>query len=418
MSQMIFSGSYVDGSVTPPASKSHTHRSFVMASLAEGDSAIRHPLVSADTESTINAMKAFGAEFDRDGDTVLVTGGRLHVPSGTIDAGNSGTTMRLVTGVAALFNEMTFVTGDSSLLKRPMSPLLDALSQMGAICNSAGGLPPVTIKGPIRGGHVSIDGTVSSQFISSLMIAAPMLEEPTEIDIVGRPVSRPYLRITANMMARFGATAELSDNLIKIKEDTGYTGRSYSVPADFSSAAFPLVAGALAGKVTVTGMDMDDPQGDKRIVDILKEAGAKVHTVDGEVSCESAELAPADLDIGDVPDLFPALAILFCGARGRTRLYGAPQLKHKESDRIRSVTEMISALGGHATPLDDGCVIDGTGRLAGGSVNDHGDHRIMMAAAIASLISDAPVGVNDPECCAISYPEFPDQMRSLGLKVE
>ncbi|MDR0887787.1 MAG: 3-phosphoshikimate 1-carboxyvinyltransferase [Candidatus Methanoplasma sp.] len=414
-----FSGGSLEGSVHPPASKSHTHRAFFLAAMADGTSRISNALLSEDTKATLAASEAMGARVDRDSTKVItITGGDLHAPDGIVNALNSGTTMRIFSGLVSMFDKEVTITGDASLQKRPMGPLLDALSQTGTICTSNDNKPPVTIKGPNKGGKISIDGSVSSQFITSLLLVSPNLPNDSEITIEGNTVSGPYLDVTTHMMKLFGADVTKNCNIFKVKGNSGYRPHDYSVPADFSSAAFPLVAGALGGRVAVTGMDLSDPQGDKVIVDILRDAGASV-TVNGDsVTVSKAPLKALEIDIGDVPDLFPILAVLLSTAEGTSRLYGAPQLRFKESDRIRTTETMLRAIGADITGTDDGCIINGKKRLKGGHIENECDHRIMMAAAIASLVSDSPVTMENAECYAVSYPEFIIQMKTLGMKVE
>ena len=411
-----FSGSAVRGTVSPPASKSHTHRAFFLSSLANGKSLITNPLISADTLSTLNSVRSIGASVWKGCSGIQITGGNLHAPDKEIDTENSGTTMRLFTGISSMFNDKITITGDESLKKRPMSELLNALDQMGVECSSDNGYPPVTVKGPNHGGNVSIDGNISSQYISSLMIVAPMLDRDTNITIKGDLVSRPYLDITSHMMSLFKADVSITDHRIIVKKG-GYSPHNYSVPADFSSAAFPLVAGALAGTVSVTGMDLDDPQGDKEIVNILRRAGASISINKDTVTSECKELKGMDLNINNIPDLFPILAVLFSTADGTTRLYGAPQLKFKESNRIETTVKMLRTIGADIEGTDDGCIIRGVKKLKGGEIDNANDHRIMMAAAVASLVSESPITMNNAECCSISYPMFHDHMKKLGMSV-
>jgi 3-phosphoshikimate 1-carboxyvinyltransferase len=359
-----------------------------------------------------------GALVQKSGSTVVIEGGKLHAPKRPIDAGNSGTTLRLASGIVSMFDEKTVITGDESLRKRPMGPLLDALSQMGVECSSDNGKPPVEIKGSNKGGKVFIDGSISSQFISSLMLVSPMAPNNTEIVMKGNIVSRPYLDVTAHMMKVFGVGVSMRGNTFNIKGNTGYKPCNYEVPVDFSSAAFPLVAGALNGCVIVKGLQMDDPQGDRVIVDILRDVGASVHVMNDCVAVGSEDLYATDVNVGQCPDLFPILAVLLSTARGTSRLCGAPQLKFKESDRIASTVNMIKSIGGDATATDDGCIIKGKTRLRGGTVDNLGDHRIMMAAAVASLVCENPVIMDGVECCSISYPKFINDMRYLGLRSE
>ncbi len=417
MTSISFKGGEISGRIAPPPSKSHTHRAFFLASLARGESRIANALLSADTRATLAACRAMGAEVTEDGDGFRISGGRLHAPE-TVDADNSGTTMRIFAGLSSMFDSPVTITGDASLRKRPMGPLLDALSQTGTRCESDNGLPPVTVCGPNKGGDVSIDGGVSSQFITSLLMVSPMLENDSTITILGNTVSAPYLDVTAHMMRLFGASVSRNGSMFGIRGRTGYRPHDYMVPADFSSAAFPMVAGALAGSVTVTGMDMGDPQGDKAIAEILTKAGADVKVDGTEVTVSKGSLKGCDVDMGSVPDLFPIVAVLLSTAEGDSRLYGAPQLKYKESNRIETVVNMINAIGGSAEATDDGCIIHGKPRLEGGRIVHKGDHRIMMSAAVASLVCDGSVDMDDAECCAVSFPGFPEKMSAIGLESE
>lgn len=418
MTLISFRGGAAEGRVRPPPSKSHTHRAFFLASMARGTSVISGPLLSDDTHSTLEACRSMGAAVRAEGRDVVIEGGRLRAPRDVVDTGNSGTTMRIFTGLCSMFDEEVTITGDASLRKRPMGPLLDALEALGAECGSDNGNPPVTVKGPSRGGDVRIRGDVSSQFITSLMMVSPMLASDSRITVEGRTVSAPYLDVTAHMMGLFGAGIRRRKSTFKVEGGTGYTPCDYSVPSDFSSAAFPLAAGALGGRVTAEGMDQEDPQGDRRFVDILRRMGAEV-TVNGrEVTVAKGGSDGCDVDMADIPDLFPVLAVVLSTANGESRLYGAPHLRFKESDRIEATVDMINALGGDADATEDGCVIRGRERLSGGHIDHKGDHRIFMSAAIASMVCDGPVTMEEDGCYKVSYPDFVDQMRSLGIRSE
>jgi len=379
---------------------------------------ITNSLNSQDTRATLNAAEAIGADVRRCCDNIKIINKGLHAPGDIVDAENSGTTLRLFTGIASMFDSPVTMTGDASLRSRPMGPLLDALTEMGVVCTSDNGKAPVTVRGPNRGGDVNIRGDVSSQFISSLMMVAPMLPDDTRIHIKGNLSSRPYIDITANMMERFGSDVVLGDNYIHISGGTGYKGCDVDVPSDMSSAAFPLVAGALGGSVTVRNVDMNDPQGDKRIVDILEDVGADVSVNGNEITSSSGTLRSMDVDMNDIPDLFPIVAVLLSTAPGRSRLYGAPQLRFKESDRITATVNMLSALGANIAETDDGCIVDGVERLKGGTIEHHEDHRILMAAAVASLLCDNEVMMKRSNCYDVSYPLFLEHMKRLGMKVD
>ena len=412
-----FNGGRTEGRVSPPPSKSHTHRAIIMSALSGGGCRIGNPLLSFDTRSTMDAVRSMGAEVTEGDGYVDVCCPSLHAPDRPIDVGNSGTTLRLMTGIASLFGSETVLDGDESIRKRPMGPLLEALSACGAACSSADGRPPVRIRGPITSDSIGIDGSMSSQFVSSAIMAAPLTERGMEVRIKGELVSRPYVDITIHMMGRFGVSVEETEHGFRIPRQR-YSPTDYRVPADFSSAAFPLVAGALGGCVTVDGMDLADPQGDKRIIDVLRAAGAEVSVSGEEVTCRrTGRPVAVDVDMSDIPDLFPVVAVLLSTADGTSRLYGAPHLRFKESDRIALTERMLTALGADIRGTEDGCVISGVERLRGGRVEHNGDHRMLMAAAVASLVADGPVEMEDDGCWNVSYPGFPEQMRSLGVSV-
>ena len=418
MSDIVFRGGRAEGKVSPPPSKSHTHRAIIMSALSEGRCEVSSPLISFDTRATMDAVRAMGAVVTEREGSVTVECESIHAPDRTIDVMNSGTTMRLMTGISSLFSEKVVLTGDSSIQKRPMGPLLDSLSAAGVECSSNGGKPPVEVRGPITGSELVIDGGVSSQFVSSLIMSSPLTGRPTDVRITGHLVSKPYIDITTSMMGKFGVEVTEEGNVFHA-EPQHYRPTDYRVPADFSSSAFPLVAGGIAGRVTARGMDMSDPQGDRKIIDVLKEAGCDVEVSGDEVTCSNTgRLEGAEIDMGDIPDLFPVVAVLLSTAKGRSRLYGAPHLRFKESDRIALTENMLRTLGADIRGTEDGCVIEGVERLHGGRIAHNGDHRMMMAAAVAALVSEGPVSMEKDACWNVSCPGLPEQMRSIGMDIE
>ena len=413
---ITFNGGCTRGSVEVPPSKSYTHRAIIMAALSGGRCRIRNPLLSFDTRATMEAVRSMGASVKETDDGLSIESPVLHAPDRTIDVRNSGTTMRLMTGISALFDSEITITGDESIRKRPMGPLLKALGSCGVRCTFNDGKAPITIKGPVTENEIRIDGSMSSQFVSSMLMMAPLVGRPMDVIIEGKTVSRPYIDITLSMMKRFGIKVEEKGGRFHI-ESQSYVPCDFTVPSDFSSAAFPLVAGGLSGEVSVSGLDMDDPQGDKKIVDILRDAGCSIKAESDTITCSvNGRPRATDIDISDVPDLFPIVAVLMSTADGESRLYGAPQLRVKESDRIASVEKMLTTLGADIKGTDDGCIIKGVKRLRGGRIDHLGDHRLMMEASIASLISDGHVSMLDDSCWNVSYPGFVEQMHSIGLR--
>lgn len=416
MTDIEFNGGEARGSVTVPTSKSHTHRAIIMSALSGGPCRVSSPLVSFDTKATMDAVRSMGAEVIEHDGYLDITAKSIHAPDRTIDVMNSGTTLRLMSGISALFDSETILTGDESIRKRPMGPLLESLEGCGVKCTSNDGKAPIGIRGPVTSDTITIDGSTSSQFVSSMLMMSPLIGRKVSIELVGKPVSKPYIGITISMMKRFGVDVGRTPAGFEMTPQK-YKPCNYTVPADFSSSAFPLVAGGLAGDVTVSNLDMDDPQGDKRIIDILKKAGCDV-TVEGDkVRCASnGRLKAMNIDMSDIPDLFPIVCVLMSTAEGTSRLYGAPHLRFKESDRIALTERMLRELGADITGTEDGCVINGVERLHGGRIEHNGDHRMMMAAAVASLVADGPVSMEDDKCWNVSFPGFPEMMRGLGVR--
>ena len=409
--------SRVSGSIHAPPSKSYTHRAVILAALSRGPCRIRRPLLAEDTEATIAGMVAFGAEIERTADGLRVASDSLRPPGTPIDARNSGTTLRLLTGVAALLEGSTTLSGDASLRKRPMGPLLDALTDLGARARSVSGdgRPPVEVEGVLRGGRVSLSGSVSSQFLSSLLIACPLAAHRSEIEVLPPRRSAPYVEVTRQMVRTFGVEIAVDGRAYLVPGGQAYRPIDVDVPGDFSSAAFPLVAAAITGgDVTVEGLEMGSPQGDRRIAHLLESFGARVDVASDRVRVRSGDLAGQVVDLSDTPDLFPVLAVLATQAKGESHFVNGEHLRVKESDRIASTVAMLRALGAHAEPTPDGCVVHGPASLHGAFIDARADHRILMAAAIAGLAADDSVDISDPWCFRVSYPSFLDDMRALG----
>ncbi len=404
-----------------PPSKSYTHRAMVLGALTHGPFELARPLLSEDTKATLNALHVLGATVKGGHSSVHINCEELGQAAAVIDARNSGTTMRLMTGVAALLPMSTTLTGDGSLVKRPMAPLADALGQLGARVSYLGepGRPPLKVTGPLSGARADVQGGVSSQFVSSLLIACTQKADDTSVAIGGRLVSRPYVDITIEMLRDFGGEVAESPEGFSVKGGQRLHRDDYTVPGDYSSAAFPLVAGAItSGDVTVRNLDSGSPQGDRAIVDRLREFGAEVTVSEDRVRVAGGRLEGIEADVGDTPDLFPALAVLGAVADGTTVLKGGTNLRQKESDRIATTTAFLRAMGARVRPTEDGCVISGGAKLHGADVDTHGDHRILMAAALAGLVSTSGIRIEDDSSYKVSYPGFLRDMHQLGCRLE
>lgn len=382
---------------------------------------MRSPLMSEDTGATLEALRAMGASVTVSPASVGIHCDELGPAGSVIDSKNSGTTIRLMTGVASLLPSATTLTGDESLVKRPMGPLVDALAQLGARVSYLGqdGRPPLKVSGPIKGPRAEIQGGVSSQFVSSLLIACTQKQDDTRVLVAGDVISRPYIDITLEMLRDFGGDVRESAHEFAVKGSQELEKAEYTVPGDYSSAAFVLAAAAVTGgDVTVKNLDSDSPQGDRVIVRHLKDFGADVKVSPGCVRAAGGRLEGLEIDVKDSPDLFPVLAVLGTVAEGRTVLKGGANLRHKESDRIATTTAFLRSMGARVRPTEDGCEIEGGAKLHGAEIDTQGDHRILMAAALAGLVSTSGTRIEDDSSYKVSYPGFVRDMHQLGCRLE
>jgi len=413
--------SKISGQVVCPPNKSYTHRAIFLASLAGNNSRVDNVLLSADTIATIEACKKFGAEIEIKNSSIIVKNPiKLGTDVSEINAENSGTTIRIASGIASLFSEEIILTGDSSLQKRPMQPLLDALSSIGAQCNSTGGKPPIKIKGKISGGDVTIPGNYSSQFISALLISAPLTEKGINITIEGNLVSKPYLDATIATMRKFGVSVQ---TLIPYKRYNVapqiYKNTTFTVPIDFSSLALLLSAAVLNGdEITVKGSIGNLPQGDEVFIDILEQLGVNISISDKEIKIKSPEkLKGGRFDLSNSPDLLPPLAILALNTTSPIEIVNVKHARLKETDRIAIISRELVKLGIKVQEKEDGLILESSENLCGAELNSENDHRLFMAFCIAGMyIGDCTV--TDPESVKISYPNFVEEMNSLGGKIQ
>lgn len=410
--------SSVSGEVYAPPSKSYTHRAVLITALGPGGT-VRRPLLSADTRATISACEAFGARIEVGGDMMIQgVSGEPRTPEDVIDVLNSGTTLRLCSAVAAL-TDGAVLTGDASIRTRPNGPLLGSLNDLGAEAFSIrkNGRAPLVIRGYLRGGRTRLDGGVSSQFLSALLIAAPLAEGETRITIKGELKSRPYAEITVGMLADAGVSLEAGAKEFLVPGGQTYALKDYTIPGDFSSASYPLAAAAVTGsEVTVRGI-LPSSQGDAAIMDILRRMGASIawDREKGEVVVRGGELSGVDVDASLTPDLVPTIAVLGAVARGRTTIRNAEHVRHKETDRIHAMAVELSRMGAEIRERPDGLEIVG-GRLHGADVHGHHDHRIVMALTVAGLVA-GQTRIDTAEAVDVSYPGFFEEMGRLGARV-
>jgi 3-phosphoshikimate 1-carboxyvinyltransferase len=410
----------IDGDIECPANKSYTHRAIFLASLAIDKSIIKNILRSEDTKATINTCKNFGVEIKDVGNDITVTSAsELKIHSNTIDAANSGTTIRIAAAIASLANDKITLTGDSSLKKRPMQPLLDALEYLGAQCTSSNGSPPISVKGRIKGGEVKIPGNISSQFISALMITAPKLENGLVININSKLVSKPYIDATIAIMKKFGVDVETKTPYKKyIIPEQNYKATTITIPSDFSSLALLLVAAVLLGEnLTIKASTGSMPQADEAIIDILEMMGVIITLNKNTIKIKSPEkLDGGKFDLSNSPDLIPAIAILSLKASKPIEIFNVEHARYKETDRIAIIARELSKLGIKVEEKKDGLILNNSNSLTSADLNSENDHRLFMAFCIAGMY----VGnctISDPDSVKISYPNFISEMKRVGCKI-
>jgi len=418
---LICRQSSLKGEVRIPGSKSHTIRALAIAALAEGESAVRAPLDSNDTRAAVEAYRALGAEIETRSDAWIVrgTGGAVRAPENVIDVRNSGVTLRTGMGSCALLREgMAVLTGDEQIRRRPAGPLAASLNDLGAKVRSTRGTgtAPFVVEGRLRGGETSIE-SVTSQYLSALLINCPYADGESVIHV---PVlnEAPYVQMTLDWVRQHGIEVEQEDlKRFHIPGGQRYRPVDRAIAADFSSATFYLGAGALGGNdIVLRGLDMSDTQGDKAVVDFVRQMGAKVEVAEDHIRVRAGELVGCEIDLNATPDALPMLAVLGCFARGTTRLVNVPQARVKETDRIAVMDEELTKLGGRVEELEDGIVVHGSA-LKGAEVEGHGDHRVVMALAVAGCCIQGTTVVHGAEAAAVTYPEFTDHMRSLGATI-
>jgi len=411
----VVRASSAHGEVPAPPSKSYTHRALFAALLARGETVIENPLVSGDTRASLRAVRLFGARASW---TRVVSDGEPRQPPDVVHCLRSATTARFSIAVASLVDGLTVVTGSRSLRERPMQHLVEALRAMGVEAHSRSGRLPVAVVGGLRrplSEEVEVEGTVSSQFVSALLLIAPRLG--VRLRVRGRMKSRPYVDVTLRTLRSFGVEVEEVDRGVFAADEQDYEAARFKVPGDYSSASFILSLGALCGRVRVVGLDPGDVQADRRILDILKEMGAHVRVGEGFVEVEEGELEGLTVDCNDTPDLVPVIAVLGAYARGRTVVRGAEHLRLKESDRLSSLAQNLRRMGAEVEELEDGLAIKGGGGLRGAVVDPRYDHRIAMALAIAALRAEGETTILNAECVKDSYPQFFEHLASLNCDV-
>jgi 3-phosphoshikimate 1-carboxyvinyltransferase len=418
------STSKVDGEVFAPPSKSYTHRAITIAALSD-DCVIHRPLMSADTLASIRAAEALGANIETFEDRIHVKGanGKPHVPNNIIDVANSGTTLRFMTAVSSLTNGVTVLTGDSSIRNRPNQPLLDVLNKLGveAYSTRGNGCAPLVVRGGLKGAITTIDGSISSQFISALLIACPLTTQSTTLSIKGEMKSRPYVDVTMELIEKAGAEILVEEGTtIKfiIPANQKYNLQDYTVPGDFSSASYLLTAAAVTGSTVTVKNLFPSKQGDVEIIDVLERMGAKIswNKETGVAQITGNGLKGTVFDAGATPDLVPTIAVLAACAEGTTVIENAEHVRYKETDRLHAMALELTKMGISVREEPDQLIVTG-GTLRGAELHGWHDHRIIMALTIAGMVAGDTV-IDTAEAVDISFPNFFEVMKELGAAIE
>ncbi|MDE1850873.1 MAG: 3-phosphoshikimate 1-carboxyvinyltransferase [Candidatus Micrarchaeota archaeon] len=414
----------LEGTIKCPPGKSETHRAIFLSSCSEGVSNIKNPLLSRDTLATVDACRKFGAAITLKGDNTLVIKGRpkLDDHDRKIDASNSGTTIRIAAARASLSNGETELDGDESLRTRPMMPLMNALRGLGAECRtSKNGLPPIWVRGKVPGGEVFIDGTVSSQFISALLISGALMENGLTLTIIGNLVSYPYVEGTIEAMKRHGVEVKtIVPNKKYRVASQSYSPADYEISGDWSSAALIIsMAGLVGHKVGIVDNISQAFQGDRAILGYVQQVGMRIKSDGKKISVESPKyLTGGRFDLNATPDLLPAVALLALKSTEPIEIVNVAHARKKETDRIKVICEQFGKIEGMSVvERSDGMTLQRKGELYGADFDSHDDHRLFMAFSIAGMYI-GNCSVSHPESVDVSFPGFIEEMARLHAKIE
>ncbi len=403
MKKLIKQGT-AKGQIAIPPSKSYMQRAMAIASLAKGKSIISNPSLSKDGLASMDIIRNLGCKVEQINNEITIE--KLGVPTGLpLDAGESGTSLRLFASIAALYDQQLVLTGSGSLKTRPMHMIIEGIVNAGGWAEGNGDYIPIKLKGPIKGGRFKIDGSETSQVLTGLLIALPLISGDSQIE-VSNLSSKPYIDITIDILNSFGVEVSHQDyKIFNIQGSQNYTGRSYEIEGDWSGASFHVVGAAISGKATLSRINPESVQADIAILDAVKRAGATVLIENGNVVIEKNELHAFNFDAMDCPDLFPPIAALAANCKGISRINGVERLTHKESDRYTTIKEEFSKLGIKVWKEQNTMLIEG-GPIRGAIVHGRHDHRIAMCLAIAGLNATGPIEIDNAECVAKSYPHF------------
>lgn len=403
---------HIAGSITAPASKSYAQRAVAAALLAGGETTLTHLDLCNDTRAALDVARRLGASVSHEGTTYTIRGG-LNPVSTKLNIGESGLATRLFTPIASLCHMPITINGEGSILRRPIEMMEEPLQALGVEVISNGGYLPISVKGPMRGGEIHVDGSLSSQFITGLLMALPLSPNDTVLHVENLK-SRPYVDMTIDLAARFGVAIEHNNyEQFYIAGGQHYTPCTYNIEGDWSGASCLLVAGATAGSITIRNLNHISLQADLAIIEALARAGAEIITTNSSVTVHGGPLHAFEFDATDCPDLFPALAALAASCEGTSVLTGTQRLTYKESNRAETIAEVFGRLRIGVDLSEENTMRITGGPVSSAVVDSHNDHRIAMAAAIAALSSDDSVVIEGADAADKSYPNFWNDLDTL-----
>lgn len=407
--------SAIEGRIKAPASKSEMQRVIAAALLTEGNTYLQNVSYCEDSLSALAIVRLLGATIQKKENTIVISGGMKPITN-ELDCGESGLCLRMFTPICALFSQELLLVGKGSLRRRPLPMLEKPMQDLGAECKTKNGYMPVRVKGPLQGGKTKVDGSLSSQFLTGLLMALPVAPEDSELQVLNLR-SKAYVEMTIDVLKRFEVRIDQREDYFIIPGKQRYQACDYTIEGDWSGAAFMIVAGALGGLVIIDGLKIDSLQPDRAIMDVLMKVGAKIDIAGNCLTIRKDRLKAFEFDATNCPDLFPPLVALASNCTGISSIKGVNRLRYKESDRASALQQEFGSLGIAIDVKDDQMLVHG-GIITGGRVFSHNDHRIAMSTAVAGLTAKNSVTIEGAECVAKSYPTFFDDLKSIGGQID
>lgn len=416
MSRVIIKPNKLSGTIDIPPSKSYSHRGLIAAALSAGSSKVDNLLFSKDIEATLDCLKSLDVKFNKFKNHVVFEESKLHIINPIFRCNESGSTIRFMVPIAAAVGGDMEFRGEGRLVSRPLDPYIDIFNKQQIKNSFENGNLPLHIHGKLSSGIFDVPGNISSQFITGLLYALPLLDGNSEIHITNRLESVNYVDLTIDILNQFGVVIDVNSDysIFKILGNQKYLANDYTVEGDFSQAAFWIVAGIISDGMRLINLKLDSLQGDKAIIDIALKMGGKLSFQDGHLCVEKSNTKGIVIDVSDIPDLVPILAVLGSLSEGRTVITNGARVRLKESDRLKAIATELNKIGGDIKETEDGLIINGVGEFTGGEVDGWNDHRIVMALSVASIACKEKLIINDAKAVEKSYPHFFEDFIDLG----